>query len=78
MTKPKIISDPKVMFGKPVIEGTRITVEFILEALGAGETPESLIASHPTLTREGVLAALGFAADVMRNEAIYQLGDRAV
>jgi uncharacterized protein (DUF433 family) len=59
-----IISDPKVMMGKPVIIGTRITVELILEKLAVGETPEQILASHPRLTREAIQAALAFAASV--------------
>jgi uncharacterized protein (DUF433 family) len=58
-----VVSDPKVMMGKPVIAGTRITVELILEKLAAGETPEQILASHPRLTREAIQAALAFVAD---------------
>jgi uncharacterized protein (DUF433 family) len=58
-----IKSDPEVMMGKPVIAGTRITVESILERLGAGDSVESLLDAHPRLTREAVRAALRFAAD---------------
>lgn len=46
----QIESKPKVMMGKPVIAGTRITVESILEKLGAGETVEAVVAEHPRLT----------------------------
>jgi uncharacterized protein (DUF433 family) len=53
-----IESKPEVMMGKPVIAGTRITVEMILERLGAGETVEAIVAEHPRLTRELVLAAM--------------------
>jgi uncharacterized protein (DUF433 family) len=49
--------------GQPVVAGTRITVELILEKLGAEETMEQLLEAHPRLTREAVLAALAFAAD---------------
>lgn len=49
--------------GKPVIKGTRITVEMILESLSAGESIENLLASYPRLTKEAVFAALSFAAD---------------
>ena len=45
-----IISDPNIMMGKPVVAGTRITVELILEKLSAGETIEQIIKSHPNLT----------------------------
>ena len=53
-----------VMMGKPVIAGTRITVECVLERLGAGETIEQIVAEHPRLTRESVLGAVEFAARV--------------
>ncbi|MCY3734980.1 MAG: DUF433 domain-containing protein [Gemmatimonadaceae bacterium] len=60
--------DPSVMMGKPVVTGTRITVELILEKLSAGETIEQVLEEHPRLTREGVLAALRFAARTLRAE----------
>jgi len=62
MTRNRIHSDPKVMMGKPVVAGTRITVESILERLGAGESVEQILEAHPRLTEEDVRAALGFAA----------------
>ena len=54
-------SDPSILMGKPVVAGTRITVELILEKLSEGETIEQILEAHPRLTREGVLAALKFA-----------------
>lgn len=62
-----IISDPNIMMGKPVVAGTRITVELILEKLGAGETVEQLLEAHPRLTREAIQAALAFAATTLRS-----------
>ena len=62
MSERLIQSDPSIMMGKPVVAGTRITVELILEKLAAGETIEQMLAAHERLTREGVLAALDFAA----------------
>lgn len=70
METPKIVSDPAVMLGKPVVAGTRITVEMILRKLGAGESIEQILDSHPRLTREGVLAALEFAADALGSEIV--------
>ena len=61
-----IQSDPAVLMGKPVVAGTRITVELILEKLPAGETIDQILETHPRLTREGVLAALSFAAHALR------------
>ena len=60
MPKGLIVSDPAVMMGKPVIKGTRITVELILEKLASGETIEQVLEAYPHLTREGIQAALSF------------------
>jgi uncharacterized protein (DUF433 family) len=73
MSEPLIVSDPAVMMGKPVIAGTRITVELILEKLAAGESIEQLLESHPRLTRPAVLAALDFAARALRADVVYPL-----
>ena len=59
------------MMGKPVIAGTRITVEAILEELAAGETFEEILAAHPRLTREAIRAALAFAADALKADVVY-------
>ena len=61
-----IQSDPSIMMGKPVIAGTRISVELILEKLAAGESVEQILDAHPRLTKEAVLAALDFAAKVLK------------
>jgi uncharacterized protein (DUF433 family) len=66
-----IISDPQVMMGKPVVVGTRITVELILEKLAAGETTDQILAAHPRLTSAAILAALTFAKDTLRADTIY-------
>lgn len=72
-----IVSDPSVMMGKPVVAGTRITVEFILEKLAAGETVEELLDAHPRLTRPAVTAALEFAASALRADVVYPLSSRS-
>ena len=66
-----IVSDPNVMMGKPVVRGTRITVELILEKLAAGQTEVQLLRAHPRLTHEAILAALGFAAEALRADVVY-------
>lgn len=76
MKKKLIMSDPAVMMGKPVIAGTRITVELILEKLAAGETVEQLLEAHPRLTREAIQAALTFAAEALRADVIYPLAGK--
>ena len=68
-----IQSNPAVMMGKPVIAGTRITVELILEKLSAGETIEQIIEAHPRLTIEAIRAALGFAAQALKADVIYPM-----
>jgi uncharacterized protein (DUF433 family) len=68
-----IVSNPQVMMGKPVIAGTRITVESVLEKLAAGETIEQILDAHPRLTEDGIRAALAFAADALRADVTYPL-----
>jgi uncharacterized protein (DUF433 family) len=68
-----IVSNPKVMVGKPVIRGTRITVELILEKFAAGVTEEQLLSAHPHITREGIRAALAFAAEALQASVVYPL-----
>jgi len=75
MNRDLIQSDPNILMGKPVIAGTRITVESILDRLAAGETPEQVLEAHPRLTREAIAAALGYAADVLRSDVIYPAAD---
>lgn len=70
MPQSLISSDPKVMMGKPVIAGTRITVELVLEKLAAGETIEQILSEHPRLTAEGIRAAIAFAAEALRADAL--------
>lgn len=57
----RIESDPEVMLGKPVIRGTRITVEILLEKLSGGASVEDLLSDYPRLEREDVLASLAYA-----------------
>lgn len=68
-----IVADPAVMSGKPVIQGTRITVELILEKMAAGETIEDLLIAHPHLTREAIQAAFAYAAETLRADTIFPL-----
>ena len=61
---------PGVMMGKPVIKGTRITVELILERLGDGWSEDDLLEAFPHLAKEHVRAAQAFAADSLRTDAV--------
>lgn len=62
--------NPKVMMCKPVIKGTRITVELILEKLSHGESFEEILAEHPRLRREHILAALTYAVRALQGELL--------
>jgi uncharacterized protein (DUF433 family) len=73
MKQPLIVSNPNVMMGKPVVAGTRITVELILEKLSAGETIEQVLQAHPRLTREAIQAALAFAKEALRAGVVYPI-----
>jgi uncharacterized protein (DUF433 family) len=75
MAHDRIVVDPKIMFGKPVIKGTRITVELILRKLAAGMTAEQIRTHHPQLTEEDIRAAAAFAADHLANEEIVAAGE---
>ena len=72
-----IQSDPSVMMGKPVVAGTRITVELILEKLAAGETVEQILKAHPRLTIKAIQAALAFAAGALRADVVYPVEQTA-
>ena len=69
----KIVCDPNILLGKPTVEGTRISVELILDKMAAGETEADLLEAHPRLTPEGIKAALRFARDVVKNDVVYPL-----
>jgi uncharacterized protein (DUF433 family) len=76
--KSLIVSNPSVMMGKPVIAGTRITVELILEKLAAGETKQQILEAHPQLTQEAIQAALAFATEALRSDVIYPVAEVTV
>lgn len=70
MPHDRITTDPDVMFGKPVIKGTRIPVERLLRKLGEGQSVASILEDHPHLDEEDIYAAVRFAADYMANEEV--------
>ena len=69
--KTLIHSDPDIMLGKPVIRGTRITVELVLEKVAAGESIEQIQGEHPYLTAEQIRAALEYATRVFKNDEVH-------
>ena len=66
----RIVSDSTIMLGKPVIKGTRITVELILKKLSEEMSTDELIQAYPHLKREDILAVLSYSADVISKEEI--------
>jgi uncharacterized protein (DUF433 family) len=77
MIQSLIVSDPMVMMGKPVVAGTRVTVELILEKLGSGESIEQVLEAHPRLTKEAILAAIDFAAQAIRADVVYPVATQS-
>ena len=71
--KDRIIVDPKVLVGKPVIRGTRIAVEFVVDLLGRGWTTEEILREYDHLTPEDIQACLSYASDVLKSERVYLL-----
>ena len=72
--KDRISSNHRVMLGKPVIRGTRITVELVLRKLSEGATTADLLDMYPILQQEDVIAALMYASEVLANEEVIELG----
>ncbi|MHA2250311.1 MAG: DUF433 domain-containing protein [Candidatus Kariarchaeaceae archaeon] len=67
----RIIIDPKILTGKAVIKGTRISVEFILELLAKDWTYEMILENYPQLTKEDILAVLNYARIVIQEETVH-------
>ncbi len=72
-----ITSNPNILFGKPAIKGTRISVEQILDELAGGTSIDEILEAYPRLTHEAIFAALAFAADTLRAEVTYPLDQAA-
>lgn len=68
-----IHTDPAVLVGKPVVKGTRLSVDFLLGLLAEGWTENAILENYPQLSQEALQAIFAFAAEVMREEAIYSL-----
>ena len=72
----RIVSDPAVLGGKPVIKGTRISVEFLLELFASGAMRDDALKSYPHLTAEDVEEALRYAADVLKHDRVIPLAEQ--
>jgi uncharacterized protein (DUF433 family) len=69
----RISVDPKVLVGKPVIRGTRLAVELVIDLLGKGWTQEQILQSYPNLRVEDIRACLAYASEVLQAERVYPL-----
>ena len=69
----RISLDPRVLVGKPVIKGTRIAVEFVVDLLGRGWTREQILKEYDHLTPEDIQACLAYASEVLKSERVYLL-----
>lgn len=69
----RVVVDPEILVGKPVIKGTRLAVEFILDLVAAGCPEAEILASYPGLAREDILACVSYAAEIIRSERVYPL-----
>lgn len=69
----RISVDPKVLVGKPVIKGTRIAVEFLMELLAEGWSHDDILKSYPHLTADDIQAALHYATEAVKLERVYPL-----
>jgi uncharacterized protein (DUF433 family) len=67
----RIVLDPDILTGKPVIKGTRLAVEFIVDLLAQGWTEEEILRNYPGITREDIQACLSYASDILRAERVY-------
>ena len=73
-----IHSDPEILLGKPVVKGTRLSVDFILGLFAAGWKETQVLENYPTLTPDALRAVFAFAAECMREEALYALAAGAI
>jgi len=71
--KDRIVINPEILAGKPVIKGTRIAVEFILDLMASGWNDEKILENYPQLKKEDVIAALRYAAETLKAEKVYPL-----
>ena len=69
----RIVIDPAVLVGKPVVRGTRISVEWVVDLLAAGWSHEQILENYPHLTREDIQACLSYASELLHSERIFPL-----
>ncbi len=67
----RIIIDPKILLGKPVVKGTRLSVDFLIELMAQGWREEDILGNYPGLTHEDLQACLGYASAILNAEKVY-------
>jgi len=72
----RIVVDPAILLGKPVIRGTRLAVEFIIDLLAQGWSEEEMLRNYPGLVREDIQACLAYASNLLHAERVYPLAPR--
>ena len=73
MWRDRIAIDPTILVGKPVIRGTRLAVEFLLDLLAEGWTHEQVLQNYPQLTEDDIHAALHYAVETLKRERVFPL-----
>jgi uncharacterized protein (DUF433 family) len=68
---PRIVADPKILVGKPVVRGTRLSVEFVIGLLAAGLSRKTILDEYPSLTDDDITACLNYARDVLSSERVF-------
>ena len=69
----RIVIDPEILVGKPVIKGTRLSVEFIIDLLAQGWSEGDILRNYPGLTHANIQACLSYASDILRAEKVYPM-----
>ncbi len=72
----RIVLDTDVLLGKPIIKGTRLTVEFVVDLLAQGWTESDILRNYPGVTHEDILACLAYASELLRTERVYPVSVR--
>lgn len=71
--KERIVIDPEILTGKPIIKGTRLAVEFVIDLLAQGWSEEEILRNYPGITKEDIQACLAYASETLKLEKVYSL-----
>jgi uncharacterized protein (DUF433 family) len=68
---PRIVIDPQILAGKPVVRGTRLAVEFVIGLMAEGWSEANILSNYPDLTHDDIVACLAYARDVLSSERVF-------